>query len=138
MPTGHSKYPLPSYAASIWLLGDRIAVAFDIGASDDPEVRGHTVFLTLDRCSIECIEVNGKPTTEPLPRQRGWAALLSMLKERARAAATSTQDMRIGHASSPTLYAIEQALRGRTAQRYNSRGSTATTLEDLGLTEEGG
>ena len=131
--SAHSKYPLPSHAASIWLLGDRIAVAFDIGASDDPEVRGHTVFLTLDRCSIECNE-----TGEVLPCQRGWAALLSMLKERARAAATSAPDMRIGHASSPTSYAIEQALRGRTAQRYNSRGSTATTLEDLGLTEEGG
>ena len=128
MSDAGTRYPPPSHAATIWLAGDRIAVAFDTGAQGDPAVRGHTVFLTLDRCSIEHSEWG-----EPLARQRGWAALLAMLKAREAAGRAERPALQIGHDAAPTLYAIEQAMRGKIT-RYGATGRVAaTTLADLGL-----
>ncbi len=110
------KYPLPSYAANIWLAGDRIAVQFE---------GSHTIFIDLARCGVEC---NNSGST--LPTQRGWEVLLSILKDRSRATARP----RIAERGAPVQYDIEQMLRA--VQHYDSRGTAATQLEDLGSLED--
>lgn len=92
-------YPLPAYAASIWFTGDAISIAFP---PQGPEAKGSTITIPLDRCGIETSGWGA-----PLPSQRGWAVILTFLKQRASAA---REFKRLSDPGTPSQYEVERAL----------------------------
>lgn len=72
-------YPLPSYACSVWVVGDHLMIAFPgVGTT-----KGHTIKLPASAGGLQ--------------------AAINIMKERERSA-----DRRIGNAGSPTQYDIER------------------------------
>lgn len=113
------RYPLPSHAAAIWLAGDTLMLSFE----GTGEARGHTIALPLAKCSIE-----QSAWGQPLSRQLGWATLLSILRERSRAAYRPS----IATKAAPSAYQIEGMLQH--IQRFGPDGKPKpATLADLGL-----
>lgn len=115
-------YPLPSYALSIWLSGDRLMLGVP-GDDRVPNDRPHTLAIPLDRCGVEMNDWG----TSPLATQRGWHALLETLRERAREGYIP----KLGSKACPTQYNLDEIQRRIT--RYNSQGKAEITLEELDL-----
>lgn len=83
---------------TLHLRGPNLILTFPPAGS---EAREHTIAIPLARCGIECNSLGN-----PLPTQRGWHALLDILRERERDAYTPT----IATKAAPNFYQIEQAL----------------------------
>jgi hypothetical protein len=79
------KYPIPAHAASFWVAGDSLMVAFP---GQGPEEHGHTVKF---------------PASEG-----GLRAAITVLKDRAQA-----RDLRLANRGTPTQYEVENDLRYR-------------------------
>lgn len=77
-------YPLPAYAASIWLTADALMISFP---ATGPDGQGSTIALSLDKCGIAQSDSGA-----PLPSQRGWQALLATLWLRAENGADKARD----------------------------------------------
>lgn len=75
------KYPLPSYAVSVWVAGDSLMVAFPGTVTE----QGHTIKL---------------PASEG-----GLRAAISIMKERSRA-----ESLRIGNAGTPTQWDTDRQM----------------------------
>lgn len=108
------SYPLPAHAASFWIAGDDLWIAFP---GQGPEAKGHSIRLPASVA--------------------GLATAIQILKDRA--AAT---DLRLSNKGTPSQYEIEndrryQALvRARKEERETSaeeRASAAAELQELGL-----
>lgn len=99
----HDPYPLPAYAANIWLneADNCLMLAVPAGADET----GHTVRIPLDRCDVV---VNG--WGNPLPGQRGWRVLLDILRERTRSATLARSERTIGTKASPVQYDLDKML----------------------------
>ena len=127
-------FPLPRYAASIWLAGDNLMLG--LPPSDGHE-RGHTVVIPLSKCASqraigEWEHDHGVVDLSRYASTVGFTTLLSVLAERERAGRISP---RLGERSEPTQYNIDEILRRVT--RYTARGEVAgTSLADLGLDDE--
>lgn len=76
------EYPLPSYAASIWVASDSLMLAFP---GQGPEARGHTIRLPLSAGGLQ--------------------AAIAILKDRAQA-----QDLRLSQRGTPSQYEAEAML----------------------------
>lgn len=119
-------YPLPSYAAYIWMAGDSIRVLVPPTMNDD---RSHTVSLPLDRCGVVC---NGWGQT--LPNQRGWEALFKLLQSRS----SQREDPKLGTPAAPTQYDLDMVMRALgegKVTRYEKKKAAPEKLgiEDLDL-----
>ena len=66
------KHPIPPFALSAWIEGDQLFLALPSPAGGE-----HNLAIPLAKCSIETSDWG-----TPLARQLGWAALLSILRER--------------------------------------------------------
>lgn len=117
MSTDISGYPLPSYAATIWLAGENICIALPSGASQ----KSHTIRIPVAKCSIETSEWG-----EPLARQRGWMVLLDILKQR-----QQLREAPIGTRAAPVQYDIEEMLRAIQPKRYTTSGQEEISYDDL-------
>lgn len=125
MISDHTGYPLPSYAATIWLDGiGNLLIALPSG----PEAKPHTVTIPLAKCSIEKSEGGSI-----LGRQQGWQALLAVLKERQ---ASQKRPVRLGDRAAPVQYDIEAMLGAvqsgsAKARRFDERGTQQLDYADL-------
>jgi len=98
------KYPRPLHACTIWTEGHTLFLDFE----------GHAVQIPLDKCSIEC-----GPSGNPLARQLGWNTLLTVLRDRERAAVAPS----IGHRGAPVQYDIEAMVKDfKTVKRTTEVG----------------
>lgn len=113
-------YPLPSYALSIWLAGDNIMLGVP---PRDGETKPHTLVLPLAKCGVAMNDWG----TEALAINKGWEALLHILRERRKVGAHSA----IGTPAEPVQYDLDKMLQH--IRRYDSRGKVEVSLEDLGL-----
>jgi hypothetical protein len=114
-------YPVPAFAAYVWLAGDRLMVGLPPGAGHE---RGHTVALPLAKCEVERSIMGAVPA-----RVAGWATLLDLLKQRERAGRIAP----IGERSEPTQYQLDAVLANITRFAAKGRKPAATSLNDLGL-----
>lgn len=80
------RYPPPAYAATVWLNGETLNVAFE---GTGPNGQGHSIALPDD--------------------ERGVRQLLAILRERRRA--LTTRDLTIGKPSAPVQYDIDEIIR---------------------------
>ena len=87
-----NKYPVPPHAAKVWTEGHQLFLELD----------GHAVQIPLDKCSIEC-----GPSGNPLAKQLGWNTLLTVLRDRERAAVAPS----IGRAGAPVQYDVERMVK---------------------------
>lgn len=123
------KYPLPTYAASIWFTGTSINITFP---------NDQTIVIPLERCGVETNDSGA-----PLPSQRGWALIAQLLKDRA---AASRDENKIGQRGQPTQYEVERALALDAKYAYilgamaaakvvdaQAKAEAAAELEALGL-----
>ena len=123
-----SLYPPPSYALSIWLSGDHIALAI-------PEAG--TVSIPLDN-----IEPHRNDFGQVTPSNRGLAVLLDILRNRMQTRERPT----IGQAAAPVRHDVETALRsdekynawleamnGVKAAKAEERAEAAALLAEIGL-----
>lgn len=108
-------YPLPAHAASFWVSGDDLWIAFP---GQGPEERGHSVRLPASPA--------------------GLAAAITILKDRAE----HGRDLKLGNRGTPTQYEIENdkryraLVRARAEEREASleeRQAARAELEELGL-----
>lgn len=110
MPTEFS-YPLPSHAASIWLSGDILFIAFP---STDPNVRGHTVELRINENTM--------------------LTLVHVLRSRAR---SHSQNDRLGKPECPTQYNLDAIMKsfGGTVKVVGTKRTAdeELTLDDLDI-----
>lgn len=104
-----SDYPLPDYAASIWLIGDEIALCLPAQVEG---ARAHTIQL---------------PATD-----KGMVALMTILRDRARAS-----NRTIGTKAAPVQYDVEALLRGMSITKvppaYKTEARPDLSLDDLDL-----
>lgn len=107
-------YPLPAHAASFWIAGDDLWIAFP---GQGPEERGHSVRLPASVA--------------------GLATAIAILKERS--VATS---LKLGNRGTPTQYELEQdtrygaileAMKADTAERREAKAKAQAELAELGL-----
>lgn len=117
-------YPLPSYGLSIWLTGDTLNIAIPPAADG---TRQHTICLPLAKCSIETTEGGSI-----LGRQRGWLVLLELLKSKERE--KRNPNAKIGNASAPVKYDIEQMLVGM--KKFDTKGNQKVSYEDLDFNDQ--
>lgn len=92
-------YPLPGYACSIWFTGTGVALSFP---PQGDEQKGSTIHIPLERCGIESSDWG-----EPLASQRGWAVLLTALKQRY---AGAKEFRKLSQPGQPSQYEVERAL----------------------------
>lgn len=119
-------YNLPKYAVFAWIEGAELRVGFP---SDGPNRLGHSIKITLDKCSIETNATGG-----PLTRQLGWRALLDILRQRERDHTQWKEFNKIGTAGSPVFSMIEEAIKSNGKKLYSEDGHQILTdkeLEDL-------
>lgn len=137
------QYPLPAHAASIWLAGDKLNLAFP--GSDD-HVRGHSVVVQIDISAIANLLTSSRfaPQVRDDRNQlmrderatlRGLYAILNALRERAN---TSAKSATISKPSAPTQYdldAIMRAVAAGAVRRIEPRRAAPEdlSLDDLGL-----
>lgn len=100
-------YPLPAYAASIWIAGDQLMLA--LPPADGFESRTHCVAIPLER-----LEVQKNTFGEPVPGNRGLAVLLTVLHQRDRA----RRSPRIGEPGAQARHAIAQAV--ESSEKYKA------------------
>jgi hypothetical protein len=107
------KYPLPSYAVSVWAAGDNLMVAFPATIGE----RGHTIKLPLSGAGLK--------------------TALAILKDRSEAT-----DLRIAQRGTPTQYEVENDQRYKALVKARAADAAATQaerdeavafLEELGL-----
>lgn len=104
-------YPLPSYAAHIWLTGDEINLTFP-SPLDAP---AHTVRFPAN--------------------ERGMKLALSILRDRA--SADRSDSLKLGHKAAPTQYMTEARYREITASIARDKAATAQEqAEAEGLLKE--
>ncbi len=110
MPSEFS-YPLPAHAASIWIAGDTLFLAFP---STDPGVRGHTTQLKINENTM--------------------LTLIHVLRSRAR---SHHEIERLGTTACPTQYNLDAIMKsfGGTVKVVGKKRSADNdiTLEDLDL-----
>lgn len=108
------KHPVPSYAASIWVVGDNLMVAFP---GQGPEDIGHTIVLPI--------------------HEAGLKTVINVLKDRAKA-----RDLRIGNRGTPTQWQAENDARWQALlraastdrkERERTRREAEAWLKELGL-----
>jgi hypothetical protein len=108
------KYPIPAYAASFWIAGDSLMIAFP---GQGPEEHGHTVKF---------------PASEG-----GLRAAITVLKDRAQA-----RDLRLSNRGTPSQYEVENDKRYKAfvmAQKAEKKAAIETReeaeafLKELGL-----
>lgn len=107
---------IPKHAISIWFEGDKLCLAFDENS--------HQVAIPVERAEVIR---NGFGT--PLPSQRGWEVLLSILRERYHEATKRVNQ--IARKSAPIQYMVEQVLKAKAATKR--KASPELSLEDLDL-----
>lgn len=130
-------YPLPSYAASIYISGDQLHIGLEPLEEDG---RGRQIIIPLDQCGIEptqpehkCEECghHQRANRSVKSTQRGWLALLTLLRERAHLGHVSS----ISTPANPTQWNIDQILRsfGGEVKYVGSKKkvSDTMTLEDI-------
>lgn len=107
------KYPLPSYAVSVWVAGDNLMVAFPGIASE----QGHTIKLPASAA--------------------GFQTIVRILRDRATA-----QDLRLGNAGTPSQYDLEadqryaiilKAMKSEDDAARSAKAQAARELQELGL-----
>jgi hypothetical protein len=120
-------YPLPSFAAYVWLEGHELVLGLPPRAEHE---RGHQVRIPLEKCSVECSSWGS-----PLARQLGWKALLDILRERARAG--QRDRFHVGTRADPTQQMLEAVMRSNApVKRHDEAGNRAFGLDELGNEEE--
>jgi hypothetical protein len=120
----HSGYPLPSYAATIWLAASDLCIALPSG----PDGKSHVIRIPLAKCSIE--KTDGGST---MGTQMGWQALLEILKTRA---ATQERPIRLGDRAAPVQYDIDAMLRATSTStakpsRFDEKNARILDYSDL-------
>lgn len=107
-------YPIPAHAASFWIAGDDLWIAFP---GQGPEGKGHSVRLPASVAGLQ--------------------TAIAILRERSQATS-----LRLGNRGTPTQYELEQdkkykmilgAMRTDSAERKAARAKAAAELEELGL-----
>ena len=101
--------PLPAHAASFWIAGDDLWIAFP---GQGPEERGHSIRLPASVA--------------------GLATAISILKER-----TKANDLRLANRGTPTQYDIENEERYKAFVRASARNKEERTQACLELAELG-
>lgn len=116
-------YPLPQYAAYIWVEGSDLCLGTPPQAEHE---RGHTVRIPLAKCGVECSEWG-----TPKASQLGWKVLLDLLTARRRA--ESRDRFTIATPADPTQYIIEQALKGGgvKVKRFDEAGNRPYDMSEL-------
>ena len=108
------KYPLPDYAASFWVAGDDLWIAF---SGQGPEERGHSIRLPASAA--------------------GFATAIQIMRDRSQA-----HDLKLGNRGTPTQYEIENDARYKALVKARAEDRAATAeeranakqeLEELGL-----
>lgn len=108
------SYPLPAHAASFWIAGDDLWIAFP---GQGPEGKGHSIRLPASTA--------------------GLATAIAILRERSKAT-----DLRLGARGTPTQYELEQdkkygailaVMKADTAAKAEARAKAQKELEELGL-----
>ena len=108
------RYPIPSHAASFWIAGDDLWIAFP---GQGPEERGHSIRLPASAA--------------------GMATAIQIMKERAQA-----RSLRLSNPGTPSQYEVENdrrykaLVRVRETERQTSRAdreTAAAELKELGL-----
>lgn len=108
-----TKYPLPSYAVSVWANGDHLMVAFPPTVGE----QGHTIKLPLSGAGLK--------------------TAVSILRDRAEAT-----DLRLSQRGTPSQYEVENDQRYKALMRARQADKAATQaeideaaafLEELGL-----
>lgn len=125
-------YPLPAHAISVWIAGDKLCLGIPPCGDSKP----HTLYIPLDRCGVE-VSAFG----QPLASQRGWFAILDILKERARGSYRNRKGLifdqpQLGTRADPPQYQLDQILKAMAegkARKFDSAGKEELSLEDLGL-----
>lgn len=107
-------YPVPHYAATFWIAGDNLMIAFP---GQGPEGRGHTITLP---CSVA-----------------GFSTAITIMKDREHA-----RSLRLGVQGTPTQYEVENdqrykaLVRARKEEREaarEEREEAEAFLKELGL-----
>lgn len=108
------SYPIPSHAASFWIAGDDLWIAF---LAQGPEERGSSIRLPAN--------------------EHGLATAITILKSR-----TLSQDLRLGNRGTPSQYQLETDKKYNAWLRAMGEDKEATAaerakakaeLEELGL-----
>jgi len=108
------RYPIPSYAVSLWVAGDDLWLAFP---GQGPEERGHSIRL---------------PATVA-----GMQTAIAVLRERSQA-----KSLKLGERGTPTQYELEQdrkygailaAMKADSEEKRAERAKAQAELEELGL-----
>lgn len=111
-------YPLPAHAASFWIAGDDLWIAFP---GQGPEERGHSIRLPASA--------------------GGLAAAIQIMRDRSRAT-----DLKLGNRGTPTQHSVERALahdarytailgamKTEKAVNETERAAASAELRELGL-----
>lgn len=103
-------YPIPSYAATVWLAGDKLAVSFPPLPGLD---KSHTI-------QVPCTE-------------EGIKALATVLRDREHG--FDTAQAKLGTKGSPTQYNLAEMIKAMKVTRIEPKrdGSKITDIEELGL-----
>lgn len=108
------SYPIPSHAASFWIAGDDLWIAFP---PQGPEARGSSIHLPAN--------------------EHGLATAIAILKSR-----TLSQDLRLGNRGTPTQHALEtdkkynawlRAMNEDKEETATERAKAKAELEEIGL-----
>lgn len=124
------EYPLPTFAAYIWLAGDTLMLGLPPSEGNS---RGHQVAipaanLCTSRELTDRERSDGVLSLDRSVKTRGFIALLDVLRERAREGRVP----KLGTRGEPTQYNLEEVL--HKVKKYAPNGREApTSLADLGL-----
>lgn len=127
-----TSYPLPSYAASVWLNGDKLTLAFP---GLDTHTQGHTVAVDIDISAITNLLTSSRfDHKNALGRDerkslRGLLSVLHTLRERSHQNAPKT----IGNPAAPTQYDLDQITRAIAGGKVRRIEPKREATEDLSL-----
>lgn len=130
-----ADYPVPSFAAYIWLAGDKLCLGLPPA---DGRSRGHTVVIPLAKLNItrgqtEWEQENGAVDLTRSVSTVGFATLLQLLHQRERDGRIAP----IGARGEPTQYQLEAMMKALAGSSVSVTKAAPTkraqSLADLGL-----
>lgn len=134
-------YPLPKYAAYVWIEGENLCLGFPPLEGHE---RGHSVKIALSKCALKvrlkdfecsCGRRAGKIEDDNKKNiagdQLGWLALLETLQARQRDSAKEEEFNRIARKSAPVQSQIDQWIKREGVEVFTEEGHRQLSDKEL-------